>query len=736
MSMWFRCLLWFLPFLLGGVEIRYFPTYENCSVRVARAEQVKKISLQYRAAGERVWLAAPMVVRLHDPERVYEWERPVKLNMPYQNGEWRGNITGLRENTRYETRWQIDGTVYSGSFRTADSSTPPFAETLYLEDMERSEREMTVSLKGKPDGWIRITARDPERLFTDVPHRLAYLTLENSEYVQIDHVRISGGNRYGIWLRNCRNIRILCNELTGNARTKGQDLAGRGQYIDLYGKHPYQQGALKLENVENMLIERNYIHTPAGTSHPWFFSHPHGPMAIATGNIKGGVVIRYNDFAGSDSRRYDDVIGGGSNGSPLGGFAWNCDIYGNFFMNANDDGIELDGGQSCVRLYRNRFTALYAAVSAAPCIVGPSCIFENLSHDLGDYFRYDSWMLKTHFGDTGTGRIFFYSNTGRGVRTDHPPERSDQKYSRLISRRNVYRSFLSGKTYMPDMDHDLFEDEETLKSYQMMGAEKNGMVCGDLFADEKNGNYRLRHRAAQMPGAFPVPEAPPLPFRPVAATLSKETMRFDKDSLSGSVLLYPNGMMGTFEVLKSPESGYIEVSPMRGNLTGDRISLSVRINPSKCRFAKRYSDALIIRFSNGFTRPLPVFSDLRGIIKQEPGFLTETAASLKDGCFNWEFEVPKDGWYFIFAKLRTTGIVRRLYEFSVDGDAMAPCEHSMVEDYRIPDWRPAQRKNGHSWKRYEAFYLKQGRHRFQMRNLRPMELLGVCVTDTLERVKR
>jgi len=121
MSMWFRCLLWFLPFLLGGVEIRYFPTYENCSVRVARAEQVKKISLQYRAAGERVWLAAPMVVRLHDPERVYEWERPVKLNMPYQNGEWRGNITGLRENTRYETRWQIDGTVYSGSFRTADS---------------------------------------------------------------------------------------------------------------------------------------------------------------------------------------------------------------------------------------------------------------------------------------------------------------------------------------------------------------------------------------------------------------------------------------------------------------------------------------------------------------------------------------------------------------------------------------------------------------------------------------
>ena len=87
MSMWFRCLLWFLPFLLGGVEIRYFPTYENCSVRVARAEQVKKISLQYRAAGERVWLAAPMVVRLHDPERVYEWERPVKIE--HAVSEWR-----------------------------------------------------------------------------------------------------------------------------------------------------------------------------------------------------------------------------------------------------------------------------------------------------------------------------------------------------------------------------------------------------------------------------------------------------------------------------------------------------------------------------------------------------------------------------------------------------------------------------------------------------------------------
>ena len=53
-----------------------------------------------------------------------------------------------------------------------------------------------------------------------------------------------------------------------------------------------------------------------------------------------------------------------------------------------------------------------------------------------------------------------------------------------------------------------------------------------------------------MPGAFPVPDAPPLPFRPIVVTLSKETMRFDKDSLSGSIQLCPNGMMGTFEVLK------------------------------------------------------------------------------------------------------------------------------------------------------------------------------------------
>ena len=93
MKMWFRCFLCFLPFLLAGVEIEYCPTYENCSVRVKHADRVKKISLQYRAVGERAWLAAPEVVRLHDPERVYEWERPVKLKMPYQNGEWRGNIT-------------------------------------------------------------------------------------------------------------------------------------------------------------------------------------------------------------------------------------------------------------------------------------------------------------------------------------------------------------------------------------------------------------------------------------------------------------------------------------------------------------------------------------------------------------------------------------------------------------------------------------------------------------------
>lgn len=171
--------------------------------------------------------------------------------------------------------------------------------------------------------------------------------------------------------------------------------------------------------------------------------------------------------------RYDDVIGGGSNGSPEGGFNRDADIYGNFFINANDDAIELDGGQSNVRLYNNRMTMTYCGVSAAPCIVGPSYIFRNVFHDGGDSEFSHSVMLKNHFGDIGCGRIFYVGNTGYGIGAYPQVKHSNANEVRLVTRNNVLPETIPAILPAGDLDYDLYYIENPL-ARKIFGALANG----------------------------------------------------------------------------------------------------------------------------------------------------------------------------------------------------------------------------------------------------------------------
>ena len=67
-----------------------------------------------------------------------------------------------------------------------------------------------------------------------------------------------------------------------------------------------------------------------------------------------------------------------------GGFVRDSAIYGNYLAFANDDLLEIDGGQRNVLVYNNEFTKGYAGISIAPNRLGPSYLFHNYIHDLGD----------------------------------------------------------------------------------------------------------------------------------------------------------------------------------------------------------------------------------------------------------------------------------------------------------------------------------------------------------------
>ena len=55
-----------------------------------------------------------------------------------------------------------------------------------------------------------------------------------------------------------------------------------------------------------------------------------------------------------ESYRWNDAIEGGGNFHVDGGFNRDADIYGNLMCFANDDAVEIDGGQTNVRVFLTR----------------------------------------------------------------------------------------------------------------------------------------------------------------------------------------------------------------------------------------------------------------------------------------------------------------------------------------------------------------------------------------------
>ena len=87
-----------------------------------------------------------------------------------------------------------------------------------------------------------------------------------------------------------------------------------------------------------------------------FRNHTPGPQCISLFNTAGNHVIRYNECFSDLEHMYNDVIGGGSNGSFRGSPGPDSDIYGNLVSHCWDDGLEVEGGSRNVRVWGNYIT--------------------------------------------------------------------------------------------------------------------------------------------------------------------------------------------------------------------------------------------------------------------------------------------------------------------------------------------------------------------------------------------
>ncbi len=651
--------------------LKLIPGYEVCSIELNSREATRRENFHsevyFREDGASEWIPAlPLVYSSRDKRAC-------------------GSLFTLKENTAYQLKLAIDDngkkSTIEQNFRTR-SSQVPVAKTIEL--TANTKLPLLIHESGKPDGYIRYVTK-PGVTLNGGSDADEVIRIEDAQYVILDGLTIRGGKINAIVLEDASHIQILNCDISnyGRAGVRRPELDGKYYLGDKSIDH---DTGILIRTSHDILIERNYFHDPRGTGSSWFYSHPAGPSAILTGGAEQ-TTIRYNDFVGSDRHRWSDAVEGLCNFSVEGSLCRNAEIIGNYFAFGDDDGIELDGGQQNCRFMFNKSEGFLCAVSTAPCIIGPSYIIGNLLCDPGDELGVSANALKNTYHFTGYGLLHFIHNTivgeqsamsnfgGRSL-TD-PRLKSLYK---VYSRNNVVMvtgGMMTKELFQSicDFDYDLLYSPklnlvgDIRKTYHQ---EAHGFMKPAIFTQAERGIYTLSEESPGYKAAEPIPSISvdsgersigmlhaDLPYRPIPFHANAGKVAFESRSTTPATVTLtvddPN-FQSNFQIIRTEAGRFFKVEPESGVLAyGKPVTLTVSVNQAEITSARLNAGAFLIRLPNGLSRPVSVYVDSRGDdkllakdrAKVIPGNITTTNA----GEAQITVDVPKDGIYFMFARL-------------------------------------------------------------------------------------
>lgn len=324
-----------------------------------------------------------------------KWQQAFSLQWEPVDQALSGSIVWLDANTEYDLKINITEngktTTKQYQFSTRPNSPPIDPDKVYyLADLYKggSLDLAATGINGTQNGWAKIIG-DGVVINAD-DKAISALFLGNMHYVMLENINIKGGKRYGIhadkahhiWIKNC------------DISEFGREAAERRQgipYANSNDEQPINYDAgIYLKRTGTVVVEECEIYSPNVHANHLGFGHPRGATAMFINahseipEFSGQYIIRNNRFYGSAENRFNDVIEGYGNRRSTGAFVRDSAIYDNYLAFANDDIIEMDGGQSNVLFYNNEVTQGYCGVSVAPNMKGPSYIFNNHIHNLGD----------------------------------------------------------------------------------------------------------------------------------------------------------------------------------------------------------------------------------------------------------------------------------------------------------------------------------------------------------------
>jgi hypothetical protein len=368
----------FPPTASSDNEYRIVPLMESASITLYNQTEDASADVQFKATSESQWHQGLAL----------QWE-PIK-------GALSGSIVYLQPDTQYVIKVALseNGELLSEqeySFTTRAETPPIDPDKIYYlsEIYEGGQLDLqALGIKGNADGWAKIIGDG----VTIAPNSddLSAINIGSQNYIMLENVTTKGGLRYGIHGYKAHHIWIKGCNISNYGRVAAEYRKGKGYHSATSSTAINYDSGIYLERNGVVVIEDCEIHSPAGKANSWEYGHPNGPNALQiwghhpTESYRGQYIVRNNRFYGSANNRFNDVIEGRSNTKSYGGFGRDSAIYNNYLAYSNDDLIEIDGGQANVLVYNNEMTQGYCGISTAPNMIGPSYVFHNYIHDLGD----------------------------------------------------------------------------------------------------------------------------------------------------------------------------------------------------------------------------------------------------------------------------------------------------------------------------------------------------------------
>ncbi|MCC7492279.1 MAG: right-handed parallel beta-helix repeat-containing protein [Fimbriimonadaceae bacterium] len=685
---------------------------------------------------------------------------------------YRGSVVNLQEDTAYELRVldAAGATVESSPFRTWRSAVP-IAKTVVL-DATNFDGHLAITESGTPEGWIRYTARDGFVLRND--RQGPILDLYRVKHVILDGLTIRGGLADVIRIRQCEQVRVQNCDIAGWGRIGVQRFDKNGMYYTPAGEAINWDTAILVSRSVGTVLERNYIHDPLTTANSWYYAHPSGPQAVGIDKPRS-TVLRYNDFIGSDEHRWNDAIEGAGNFDSDGGFYRDADIYGNFYCFANDDAIEIDGGQINVRVHRNWFEGCLCGVSIQGCMAGPSYVFNNLLVNMGDQRNLAGQSIKTSSNQSGPSAVaHVFGNTTFGDAGDL----GLLAHLKIVARNNLFaaRSNISRRSSSPQSDCDY-----NLQLNGEAGAEAHGLTGDPGLSDPGAGHYTLRAgspargRGEALPnftaggavdlGALPAAAPLSLPDRPLPLRLDRNQLRFSAAETSAGAAqtitaTWSGAATTPFRIAQNSAFDWFTVQPAASSLTpGQPLELRVILQPARMTARALYKGAFLVRLPDGLSRPVMVYaatSYQQAVKPAADGVWTQfleaeqpsgakayqvvadpaasggkallLAGAAKEGPVEYRFGVPRAGVYHLLLRVRADEPTAQhdSLHFALDGAAQQTSQLRVGAAWR---WCMAAQNQAMTLICLQPLTLTAGEHTVQLTPRESLFLDLVALTD-------